>query len=113
MDYKLVDQKTNSCIRIALKYDSITKNSAIKSLTRASKPGLRKYSPSSELPRVLNGMGVSILPTTTFLLKLGCLPPISSATFSVSRTVRRGSLPFRSTFVLAAAVSLVHYGLIE
>ena len=34
LNYKLVDEKPNSFIRIALKYDAITKSSAIKSLTR-------------------------------------------------------------------------------
>ena len=64
LNYKLVDEKPNSFIRIALKYDSLTKNSAIKSLQRASKPGLRKYSSSSDLPRVLNGLGIAIVSTS-------------------------------------------------
>ena len=64
LNYKLVEEKPISFIRIALKYDSITKNSAIKSLTRASKPGLRKYSSCSDLPRVLNGLGVAIISTS-------------------------------------------------
>jgi len=64
LNYKLVDEKPNSFIRIALKYDSLTKNSAIKSLHRASKPGLRKYSSSSDLPRVLNGLRIAIVSTS-------------------------------------------------
>jgi len=64
LNYKLIDEKPKSLIRIALKYDSITKKSAIKSLTRASKPGLRKYASCSDLPRVLNGLGVAIISTS-------------------------------------------------
>jgi len=37
---------------------------AIKGLERASKPGLRKYSGSADLPRVLNGLGVAIVSTS-------------------------------------------------
>jgi small subunit ribosomal protein S8 len=37
---------------------------AITSLQRASKPGLRKYSSSASLPRVLNGLGVAIVSTS-------------------------------------------------
>ena len=47
-----------------MKYDSVTKSSVIKSLTRASKPGLRKYSSCSDLPRVLNGLGIAIVSTS-------------------------------------------------
>ena len=63
LNYKLVDEKPNSFIRIALKYDAITKISAIKSLIRASKPGLRKYASCADLPRVLNGLGIAIIST--------------------------------------------------
>ncbi len=64
LNYKLVDEKPNSFIRIALKYDTVTKSSAIKSLTRASKPGLRKYASCADLPRVLNGLGIAIVSTS-------------------------------------------------
>ena len=64
LNYKLVDEKPNSFIRIALKYDAVTKSSAIKSLTRASKPGLRKYADATNLPRVINGLGIAILSTS-------------------------------------------------
>ena len=43
---------------------AITKMPAITSLQRASKPGLRKYSSSASLPRVLNGLGVAIVSTS-------------------------------------------------
>ena len=62
--YKYVDGEVQGTIKIALKYDKISKRSAITSLTRVSKPGLRKYSGASTLPRVLNGMGIAILSTS-------------------------------------------------
>lgn len=51
-------------IRIALKYDLATKKPVIRELRRVSKPGLRKYSKSKELPRVINGLGVAIISTS-------------------------------------------------
>ena len=51
-------------IKIALKYNSATKQSAIVSLERVSKPGLRKYTSVADTPRVLNGLGVAILSTS-------------------------------------------------
>jgi len=51
-------------IKIALKYDKITKEPVIKNIERVSKPGLRKYSGSSEMPRVLNGLGIAIVSTS-------------------------------------------------
>ncbi|MGI9527425.1 MAG: 30S ribosomal protein S8 [Weeksellaceae bacterium] len=51
-------------IKIALKYDKATKVPAIRKMERASKPGLRKYAGSKELPRVLNGLGIAIVSTS-------------------------------------------------
>ena len=51
-------------IKIALKYDKLTKEPVIKKLHRISTPGLRKYSGSDNLPRVLNGLGISIVSTS-------------------------------------------------
>lgn len=48
-------------IKIALKYNPETKISAIKALKRISKPGLRQYCDSSDIPRVLNGLGIAII----------------------------------------------------
>ncbi|MFC3810095.1 30S ribosomal protein S8 [Lacihabitans lacunae] len=62
--YKFEDNATQGIIKIALKYNSLTKKSAIVSLTRVSKPGLRKYVKNTELPRVLNGLGIAILSTS-------------------------------------------------
>jgi len=55
-------------IKIALKYDSNTKDPVIKKLQRISTPGLRKYSGSDNLPRVLNGLGISIISTSKGLM---------------------------------------------
>ncbi len=51
-------------IKIALKYDSRTKEPAIRSMKRVSKPGLRKYAGTADMPRVLNGLGIAILSTS-------------------------------------------------
>jgi small subunit ribosomal protein S8 len=55
-------------LKIALKYNPVTKTSAIFHLERVSKPGLRKYTKAEELPRVLNGMGVAIVSTSKGLM---------------------------------------------
>ncbi|MFN5324699.1 MAG: 30S ribosomal protein S8 [Bacteroidota bacterium] len=51
-------------IKIALKYNPVTKQSAIKKLERVSRPGLRKYSGADSIPRVLNGLGIAIVSTS-------------------------------------------------
>ncbi len=62
--YKFDDQEIGSIIKIALKYDPVTKQPAIMKLQRISKPGLRKYTGADSLPRVLNGLGIAILSTS-------------------------------------------------
>ena len=65
LSYKLEDTENNQgSIKIALKYDSISKEPVIKEIQRISKPGLRKYSNSKEFPRILNGIGISIVSTS-------------------------------------------------
>lgn len=51
-------------IKVALKYDGMTRQPAIRDLKRVSKPGLRKYAPADNLPRVINGLGIAILSTS-------------------------------------------------
>jgi small subunit ribosomal protein S8 len=63
-NYKFVDNEKQGLIKIALKYNPQTKQSAITKLERISSPGLRKYAGSEELPRVLNGLGIAILSTS-------------------------------------------------
>lgn len=63
-NYKFEDDDKQGIIKIALKYNPQTKQSAITSLERVSKPGLRKYADAENLPRVLNGLGIAILSTS-------------------------------------------------
>ncbi|UXX81168.1 30S ribosomal protein S8 [Reichenbachiella carrageenanivorans] len=63
-NFKFDEDGVQGKIRIALKYNPETKESAIVKLERVSKPGLRKYAKSDALPRVLNGLGVAILSTS-------------------------------------------------
>jgi small subunit ribosomal protein S8 len=62
--YRFDDSSVQGTIKIALKYNPATKQSAIVNLERVSKPGLRKYSHVENLPRVLNGLGIAILSTS-------------------------------------------------
>lgn len=64
LSYKFIDDKVQGTIKIALKYHPKSKVSAIKSIERASRPGLRKYTGANDLPRVLNGLGVAIISTS-------------------------------------------------
>ena len=65
LSYKFEDTDNNQGnIKIALKYDKLTKEPVIKKIQRISTPGLRKYSGSDTLPRVLNGLGISIVSTS-------------------------------------------------
>lgn len=63
-NYKFEENGPQGTIKIALKYNPVTKQPAIVDLQRVSKPGLRKYSGSAEMPRVLNGLGVAIVSTS-------------------------------------------------
>jgi small subunit ribosomal protein S8 len=63
-NYKFEDAGVQGTIKIALKYHPITKTSAIRKLTRISKPGLRNYVHMSNMPRVLNGLGIAIISTS-------------------------------------------------
>ena len=64
LSYKFLDDKVQGSIKIALKYDSDSKESVIKKLERISTPGLRKYVNASDIPRVLNGLGIAIVSTS-------------------------------------------------
>ena len=64
LSYKFEENKVQDSIKIALKYDKVTKQPTIRKIERISKPGLRKYVNSSELPRVLNGLGIAIVSTS-------------------------------------------------
>lgn len=64
LNYKFEEDDKQGKIKIALKYHPVTKSSAIKSLERISRPGLRKYSDAEQLPKVINGLGIAILSTS-------------------------------------------------
>ncbi len=68
LNYKFEDDQVPGLIKIALKYHPTTKIPAINELKRVSRPGLRRYCNSKELPRVLNGLGVAIISTSNGLL---------------------------------------------
>jgi small subunit ribosomal protein S8 len=64
LKYKFEDDSKQGVIKIALKYDPNTKQPAIQSLERVSRPGLRTYSKPDEFRRVKNGLGVAIISTS-------------------------------------------------
>ena len=64
LNYKFEDDNKQGIIKIALKYNMSTRIPAITKLQRISKPGLRKYAGSEELPRVLNGLGIAMISTS-------------------------------------------------
>lgn len=63
-NYKFDDDGKQGAIKIALKYDALTKQPAIVKIKRVSKPGLRQYASATNLPRVINGLGIAILSTS-------------------------------------------------
>lgn len=64
LNYKFEEDSKQGTIKVALKYNQSTRVPAITKLQRASRPGLRKYSASDEMPRVLNGLGIAIISTS-------------------------------------------------
>lgn len=65
LNYKFEEGETPAGnIKIALKYNPVDKESAIRCLRRVSRPGLRQYTGYKDMPRVLNGLGIAILSTS-------------------------------------------------
>ena len=64
LNYKFEEDGPQGSIKIALKYNPQSKVNAIKSLTRVSRPGMRKYTGYREMPRVINGLGIAIISTS-------------------------------------------------
>lgn len=64
LKYKFEDDSKQGLIKIALKYDAATKEPAIRSLERMSRPGLRLYSKPADIRRVKNGLGIAIISTS-------------------------------------------------
>lgn len=64
-NYKFEDtENKQGAIKVALKYNSVTKEPAIRNLSRISTPGLRRYADHTTMPRVLNGLGIAIISTS-------------------------------------------------
>lgn len=63
-DYKVEKNIKGDKITLNLKYANNKKEKVITGLKRISKPGLRVYAKASELPRVLNGLGIAIISTS-------------------------------------------------
>lgn len=64
LKYKFEEDNKQGVIKIALKYDPQTKQPAIRSLERISRPGLRQYAKPVAFKRVKTGLGVAILSTS-------------------------------------------------
>ena len=65
-DYSVVEDNKQDILRLELKYTN--GNPAISGLKKISKPGLRVYKKSDELPKVLNGLGIAVVSTSQGLL---------------------------------------------
>ena len=62
-DYKVVNDNVQGTIELTLKYGQ-NKERVITGLKRISKPGLRVYAKASEVPKVLNGLGIAVISTS-------------------------------------------------
>ena len=63
-NYRISKDHIQGLLQIALKYNRESKKNAIEALNRISRPGLRKYASTKNMPRVLNGLGIAILSTS-------------------------------------------------
>jgi len=66
-DWKVEDARVGKTLTLSLKFGP-NRERSIAGIKRVSKPGLRVYAKSTELPRVLGGLGVAILSTSSGLL---------------------------------------------
>ncbi len=66
-DYEVVEDNKQGVIRIFLKYGA-TNERVITGLKRISKPGLRVYAKTNEVPKVLNGLGIALVSTSNGVL---------------------------------------------
>ena len=62
-NFKVIDDDKQGVIRITLKYTEY-KSQVITGLRRVSKPGLRIYSNSKDMPKVMKGLGIAIVSTS-------------------------------------------------
>ena len=63
-DYKVIEDGKQGIIRIALKYQGASRTPVLQGLRRVSKPGLRIYSSSEDMPKVMKGIGTAIVSTS-------------------------------------------------
>ncbi len=68
LKYNFEGEGKEAVINIAIKYDAETKLPVIRELGRLSRPGLRMFAGSDELPRIINGLGVAIISTSHGLM---------------------------------------------
>lgn len=65
-DYTIKEENNKKQIEVTLKY--VNKQRVIQGIKRISKPGLRVYAKTNELPRVLNGLGIAIISTSSGIM---------------------------------------------
>ena len=63
-NYQVIDDDKQGIIRITLKYQGPSKSPVLMGLRRVSKPGLRIYSSSEDMPKVMKGIGTAIVSTS-------------------------------------------------
>ena len=61
--YEVIEDGVQGSIKLTLKYDG-NRNGVITGLKRISKPGLRVYAKSEDIPKVLGGLGIAIISTS-------------------------------------------------
>ena len=63
-NYQIIEDGKQGIIRVTLKYQGPSKTQVLKGLRRVSKPGLRIYSSSEDMPKVMKGIGTAIVSTS-------------------------------------------------
>ena len=61
-DYEVIEDNKQGMIKVTMKYGA-NKERVISGIKKISKPGLKKYAKSGEVPRVLGGLGIAIIST--------------------------------------------------
>ena len=62
--FQVIEDGKQGIIRVVLKYQGPSKSPVLLGLRRVSKPGLRIYSSSEDMPKVLKGIGTAIVSTS-------------------------------------------------
>jgi small subunit ribosomal protein S8 len=66
-DYKVIDDGEHGILRVYLKYTDESRP-VIRSIQRVSRPGLRRYAPADEVPKIRSGLGIAIMSTSSGVL---------------------------------------------